>query len=149
MLGRESSARTSASPIRWVKETLPPRPRARWLLMTMRLSAMSFAGTARTLVAVGTVSDWSMFATIRAVTPRSCVVRGPPVGFAAVAGRAAEAGFGVAAGFGAVTGRAGAAGAVVADAVAGVPAVAAGLPAPGFAVVVALAPSVAAADATA
>ena len=43
-----------AYPMRWVKLTLPPRPRARWLLITMRLSAISFAGTARTLVAVGT-----------------------------------------------------------------------------------------------
>ena len=39
----------------WVKLTLPPRARRRWLLMTTRLSAISFAGTARTLVAVGTV----------------------------------------------------------------------------------------------
>jgi hypothetical protein len=40
-----------------VKLTLPPRVRDMWLLITMRLSIMSFAGTVRTLVAVGTVSD--------------------------------------------------------------------------------------------
>src|SRR5699024_9575836 len=55
----------------WVKETLPPRERFRWLLMTTRLSTRSFAGTARTLVAVGTVSDVSMFVTTRADAPRS------------------------------------------------------------------------------
>src|SRR3954470_17118155 len=70
MLGNASSARTSASPIRWVNETLPPRARARWLLMTMRLSASSFAGTARTLVAVGTVSEAFMFLTTLAAAPR-------------------------------------------------------------------------------
>src|SRR5262245_51876877 len=63
--------------MRWVKLTLPPRPRARWLLITMRLSASSFAGTARTLVAVGTVSDWFMLATMRAATPRSGTVFAP------------------------------------------------------------------------
>ena len=52
--GATASALTSAYPMRWVKLTLPPRPRARWLLITMRLSTSSFAGTARTLVAVGT-----------------------------------------------------------------------------------------------
>src|SRR5829696_1142057 len=57
--------------MRWVKLTLPPRPRARWLLMTMRLSASSFAGTARTLVAVGTWSEASMFWAMRAAAPRS------------------------------------------------------------------------------
>ena len=42
----------------WVKLTLPPRWRARWLLMTMRLSTISLAGTVRTLVAVGTLSAY-------------------------------------------------------------------------------------------
>src|SRR6188768_2650200 len=51
-----------AQPMRCVKLTLPPRVRAMWLLITIRLSIMSFAGTVRTLVAVGTVSDSSMFA---------------------------------------------------------------------------------------
>jgi hypothetical protein len=40
----------------------------------MRLSASSFAGTARTLVAVGRASEVSMFATTRAAAPRSGVV---------------------------------------------------------------------------
>src|SRR4051794_40810826 len=38
--------------------------------MTMRLSARSFAGTARTLVAVGTVSETFMFLTTLAAAPR-------------------------------------------------------------------------------
>ena len=54
MAGTASSARTTAYPIRWVNETLPPRPRRRWLLITMRLSISSLAGMSRTLVAVGT-----------------------------------------------------------------------------------------------
>ncbi|CAB4885235.1 unannotated protein [freshwater metagenome] len=36
----------------------------------MRLSIINFAGTARTLVAVGTVSEPSILATTRALTPR-------------------------------------------------------------------------------
>src|SRR5207248_11736002 len=63
--------------MRWVKLTLPPRPRNRWLLITARLSVSSLAGTARTLVAVGTVSDSSMLAAIRAATPRSTTVFAP------------------------------------------------------------------------
>src|SRR3954454_22096646 len=56
-----------------VKETLPPRARDRWLLMTMRLSHSSLTGTARTLVAVGTVSEASMLAAVRAGAPRRIV----------------------------------------------------------------------------
>src|ERR1700760_3532762 len=63
--------------MRCVNDTLPPRERARWLLMTMRLSASSFAGTARTLVAVGTVSEAFMFLTTLAAAPRSGVEWGP------------------------------------------------------------------------
>src|SRR3954447_8267732 len=55
----------------WVKLTLPPRERARWLLMTTRLSISSLAGTARTLVAVGTWRLDSMLVTTRAEAPRS------------------------------------------------------------------------------
>src|SRR6187200_280929 len=51
-----------AQPTRCVKLTLPPRVRDMWLLTTMRLSIMSFAGIVRTLVAVGTLSDSSIFA---------------------------------------------------------------------------------------
>jgi hypothetical protein len=50
---------------------LAARERLRWLLMTMRLSASSLAGTLRTLVAVGTVSELSMFCTTRAAAPLS------------------------------------------------------------------------------
>src|SRR6195952_672702 len=67
--GIERSALTRANPIRWVKETLPPRARARWLLMTMRLSQSSLTGTDRTLVAVGTVRLASVFGTVRAGAP--------------------------------------------------------------------------------
>src|SRR3954447_15248164 len=86
--------------MRWVKDTLPPRERARWLLMTMRLSASSLAGTARTLVAVGTVSERFMFLTTAAAAPRSGDCAPPAtgaVGFAA-AGAAALAGAGAAGG---------------------------------------------------
>src|SRR5690242_15440695 len=55
----------------WVKLTLPPRERARWLLITTRLSISSLAGTARTLVAVGTWRLDSMLVTTRAEAPRS------------------------------------------------------------------------------
>src|SRR3954468_135341 len=75
--------------MRWVKDTLPPRERAKWLLMTMRLSASSLAGTARTLVAVGTVSEAFMFLTTAADAPRSgdCLPAATGVaGFAAGAG---------------------------------------------------------------
>src|SRR4051794_5828183 len=65
-----ASALTTAKPMRWVNETLPPRLRLRWLLITMRLSMSSFAGTARTLVAVGTWRLASMFVTTRAEAPR-------------------------------------------------------------------------------
>ena len=61
----------SAQPMRCVNDTLPPRERRRWLLITMRLSIMSFAGMVRTLVAVGTVRLWSMFAARVFGRPRS------------------------------------------------------------------------------
>src|SRR6266536_1264501 len=69
----------------WVKETLPPRARLRWLLMTTRLSISSLAGTARTDVAVGTSSEVSMLVTTRAAGPFRTVV----VLAAAVAGAGA------------------------------------------------------------
>src|SRR6185312_13226224 len=59
--------------MRWVNDTLPPRARARWLLITIRLSQSSFTGTERTEVAVGTESESSMFATVRAGAPRRIV----------------------------------------------------------------------------
>src|ERR687894_603907 len=77
--------------MRWVKETLPPRERARWLLMTIRLSASSLAGTARTLVAVGTVSEAFMFLTMLAAAPRSGVCFGPSETGAFAAGLGAGA----------------------------------------------------------
>src|SRR4051794_41943384 len=57
--------------MRCVKLTLPPRARRRWLLMTMRLSIISFAGIVRTLVAVGIESDASMFVARDFAIPRS------------------------------------------------------------------------------
>ena len=71
--GIARSALTSAKPIRCVNDTLPPRARARWLLITIRLSQRSLTGTERTLVAVGTDSETSMFCTVRAGAPRSTV----------------------------------------------------------------------------
>ncbi|GAB2745356.1 hypothetical protein GCM10027174_19040 [Salinifilum aidingensis] len=41
------------------------------------MSNRSFAGTARTLVAVGTVSDWSMFLAIAAAGPRRVCTSSP------------------------------------------------------------------------
>src|SRR5215213_7845469 len=75
--------------MRWVKEIFPPRERARWLLMTMRLSASSLAGTARTLVAVGTVSETFMFLTTAAAAPRSADCLPAATGVAALAAGAA------------------------------------------------------------
>src|SRR6185312_14322810 len=62
--------------MRWVNDTLPPRARERWLLMTIRLSQSSFTGTERTEVAVGTDNESSMLATVRAGAPRSTVYVG-------------------------------------------------------------------------
>src|SRR4051812_8583303 len=74
--------------------------------MTMRLSPSSLAGTARTLVAVGTVSEAFMFLTTAAAAPRS----GDDFGPAASDGAFAGAG-GLAAGAAGATGAAGFAGA--------------------------------------
>jgi hypothetical protein len=52
-----------------VKLTFPPRPRAKWLLITIRLSTINFAGTARTEVAVGISKLASIFVTTRAEVP--------------------------------------------------------------------------------
>src|SRR5919107_2143074 len=75
----------------------------------MRLSTSSFAGTARTLVAVGTSSEASMFCTIRAATPRSGTTVAPagtaPFGDAlgAADGRAVDSGAGAGCGVSAGT----------------------------------------------
>src|SRR5215469_11255761 len=80
--------------MRCVNETLPPRPRARWLLITMRLSLSSLAGMDRTLVAVGTVRLAVMLSAVRAAAPRSrvWVPSTAAAGFTAGAGGAAGAG---------------------------------------------------------
>src|SRR4051794_7802380 len=57
--------------MRCVNDTFPPRDRVRWLLTTIRLSMRSFAGIARTLVAVGISRLDSMFVTVRAAAPLS------------------------------------------------------------------------------
>src|SRR3954447_14560881 len=76
--------------------------------MTIRLSMSSLAGTARTLVAVGTSSDADMFLTTAAAAPRSTCSSSPSaVGTVAAAALAA----GAAGGGGAAAGAAGAAGA--------------------------------------
>src|SRR5919107_4550908 len=81
--------------MRWVNETLPPRARARWLLMTIRLSQSSLTGTDRTLVAVGTVRLRSMFCAVRAGAPRSGVTDGSSL---ASAGALGDFSFGTGAG---------------------------------------------------
>src|SRR5215472_1062189 len=80
--------------MRWVNETLPPRSRLRWLLMTMRLSMSSLAGTARTLVAVGTVRLAAMFVAVRADAPRSLTTSASGTG-GAVAGAGPAVGWAV------------------------------------------------------
>src|SRR5437773_6306344 len=90
----------------WVKLTLPPRLRDRWLLRILRLTSSSRAGTTRKLVAVGTARLASMLATIRAAAPR--------IGWPATAGTAAAGLAGAAAGLaGAAAGLACAAGSAV------------------------------------
>src|SRR5688572_12909118 len=80
-----------AQPIRWVKLTLPPRVRDMWLLMTIRLSIISFAGIVRTLVAVGIVSDSSMLAASVFGRPRRTVTLSCSVGSSAADGAAGGA----------------------------------------------------------
>ena len=103
--GIRPSALTSAYPMMWVNDTLPPRERDRWLLMTTRLSMSSLAGTERTLVAVGTVSEVSMLATTRAAGPRSGVVfSSAGAGEGAAAGAVGPAWLGAAFGVGMAAG---------------------------------------------
>src|SRR5665647_3370111 len=71
--GMSATAVTIAEPVRWVELALPPRLRARGLLMTTLLSMRSLAGTERTLVAVGTVRLDSMLTTVRAAALRNAV----------------------------------------------------------------------------
>ena len=99
--GIRPTASTTAQPMRWVNETLPPRALARWLLITVRLSMRSLAGTALTLVAVGTERLASMLSTTRAATPRS--------GTSSTSSRATAGAAGLST-WGAATGCAGAAG---------------------------------------
>src|SRR4051794_15730381 len=84
--GIERRALTRAQPMTWVNETLPPRARDRWLLITMRLSISSFTGTDRTLVAVGTRRLASMFCAVRAGAPRRTVRVGSSTASARLAG---------------------------------------------------------------
>src|SRR3954452_9926512 len=84
--------------MRCVNDTLPPRPRRRWLLTTTRLSMRSLAGIARTLVAVGTARLASMLVTMRAAGPRRGCSEGP--GEADSAGLSSRAAVGSAAGAG-------------------------------------------------
>src|SRR4051812_26621999 len=120
--------------MRWVNETFPPRERARWLLITMRLSASSLAGTARTLVAVGTVSDTFMFLTTLAAAPRSGLCLPAATGGAATLAAGFSAGFSAtfgASGFGAgVAAGAGAGAAALGSAGFGAAVSAAGAPLP-------------------
>ena len=77
-----------------VNDTFPPRVRRKWLLMTIRLSIRSFAGIARTLVAVGTVSDASMFDASALAMPLSGATTASSVASDGVAIPGASAGMG-------------------------------------------------------
>src|SRR5580765_3249853 len=81
--------------MRWVKLTLPPRARLRWLLMTVRWSQSSLTGMLRTDVAVGTVSETSMFLAVARGMPLRTVYDGPS-SVVLCAGRGASLGTGVA-----------------------------------------------------
>src|SRR3546814_15077145 len=72
--------------MRWVNDTLPPRARLRWLLVTVRLSHRSLTGMLRTEVAVGTLSEVSMFFAVAAAMPRSTVCCGSSVGWETAVG---------------------------------------------------------------
>src|ERR1700723_3120127 len=98
MAGTPPSAFTPGNPIRWLNATFPPRPRARWLLITMRLSISSLAGTVRTLVSVGTLSVEAMLTAVRAAAPRSLAACAPAAGGGRALGELAGAG--AATGFG-------------------------------------------------
>src|ERR1700742_836947 len=96
--------------MRWVNDTLPPRPRRRGLLMTIRLSISSLAGISRTLVAVGTARLAVMLRTVRAAAPRSLLTSVPSGsgGWGAAGAGAAAAVPGAGAGAGGAEGAAGA-----------------------------------------
>src|SRR6185312_13043239 len=98
MFGNFLTPCTNAYPIRWVKEIFPPRVRLRWLLMTIRLSIISLAGMARTLVAVGTSSDEDMFFTTAAAAPRSICTSSASAAVGAGAGSGGAVGAGAWAG---------------------------------------------------
>ena len=117
--GNSASALTTANPIMCVKLILPPRVRRNWLLMTTRLSASSLAGTARTLVAVGTVSEAFMFFTTSDAAPRRAVVTPSVAGAGLVVWRAAACELVPAAGLAVVLGAAAARGAAGSSAAAG------------------------------
>src|SRR5690606_4354917 len=90
-----------AHAMRCVNDTLPPRARRRWLLITMRLSIMSFAGMVRTLVAVGIDVLWSMlvasvFAMPLSTVTVSCGSDSAATGIDAVVGACAGIGCGLA-----------------------------------------------------
>ena len=69
MEGISARASTTAHPMRWVKETLPPWVWRRWPLMTARFSMRTLAGMSRAEVAVGIDSEASMFRAVRAAAP--------------------------------------------------------------------------------
>src|SRR5690554_2333579 len=90
-----------AQAMRCVNEIFPPRARFMWLLMTMRLSTISFAGMVRTLVAVGTVRLASMLLAIDLAAPRrgvalSCGSTNSSAACGALAGASAGIGCGLA-----------------------------------------------------
>src|SRR6202020_2600832 len=84
----------------WVNEILPPRVRLSLLLITTRLSIISLAGIARTLVAVGRSNDIDMFFTTAAAAPRNTWTSSPSPGADGAAGAAVGGGAGAGAGGG-------------------------------------------------
>src|SRR5688572_28607784 len=87
-------ALTSAHAMTWVNDAFDCPCNARWLLMTRRFSSRALTGMLRTDVAVGTVSDVSMFATIFEAAPRNATGLWPGFG-AAGAGTGVGRGGGV------------------------------------------------------
>src|SRR5664280_440786 len=105
MAGTATRLFTTAYPMRWVKLTLPPVVRNNWLLMMVRLTSKSLAGTTLTLVAVGTSREACMLVTMRPAAPLSGVTFSPgdvpldaPTGALAFAAGADCAGVGAGAG---------------------------------------------------
>src|SRR5215470_7000170 len=93
MRGNCFAAWTMAQAMMCVNDAFDWPVRARWLLMTRRFSSSALTGMLRMEVAVGMVSDVSMFAAIFPAAPRSGVtLAGTAVGRAGAGAGAGVAG---------------------------------------------------------